>query len=928
MKIMRKIFFFILFFIIPAALQAQLSGSGTYADPWSGTLAGDATWSGTKYINGDITVDNETLTISPGAIIIFLAENADLLITGTGRLLADGTSGNPITFTADDDNDGNYGETGERWGHISFDAMTTTNTSSLTYCIIEYGEKTGSGVEGYGGGLHINFNYVSVGYCTFRYNKAQWGGALFVNKTQSPAIYNCNVTGNISLHGGGGFYFWNNAGSTITNCIFDSNQCQEPTVSYYTGGGLAAQTGTSVKIINCTFVNNSSTRPEGQALLLHSSPDARVINSIFWGAPEKQIYLYGTTAGVMINSAYRGITYTSGTPVNPVVLNSSNSASDGPNFTATDGSNWSIKFVSPCRDAGVNSYTGVTIPSLDFTGNSRIYTTDIGAYEVMYSRWKTTPSDIYTWSAAGNWEQGIYPTHTSATGDVIIPALSSSSEAPDVSSVSIPSGNYMILEPGAKASISSLTNNGTLIIGSNSSVRSSLITDSYSGNDAQIEMFLSGGGTELDDNFKWHYISSPVTSLSASVFTGTTPDLAQFVESRPVMSLMQGWVAYDGYVYSTGLSNGPTFSTLTTGSNGKGYNYFDYYDHSFTFSGALNTSDVTANLGFAGNPSLHGFNLLGNPFMAGLDWDIIVSDAGYPDNTSKGVYFTRDNVQCTYIGGVGIPGDVTGIIPPMQGFFTKTYATGNSIVLSASARTHDNIHSYYKGSGVIPLVRITLEEIDLNDETVVRFDNTAKPGLDNDFDMVKMVMSDTKTQIYSASGEVNYAINGQPFPGDTLIIPLVVNLATSGEHTIRASQLQGLDGYGVKLKDAQTGTITNLKKNPAFVFNSGPGKISGRFTLEIISGDTRVEKPAAESESFRIYVSGNIINIIPLSPEWEGRNGSVNIIDLSGRTVRKINGVDFRYGSPVQVPAPGQKGILFVDVRSGMKRHTAKVAIK
>ncbi len=52
--------------------------------------------------------------------IIFISEGADLIITGTGQLNASGTSGSKITFTADDDNDGNYGETGERWGHIVF----------------------------------------------------------------------------------------------------------------------------------------------------------------------------------------------------------------------------------------------------------------------------------------------------------------------------------------------------------------------------------------------------------------------------------------------------------------------------------------------------------------------------------------------------------------------------------------------------------------------------------------------------------------------------------------------------------------------------------------------------------------------------------------------------------------------------------------
>jgi len=664
--------------------------------------------------------------------------------------------------------------------------------------------------------------------------------------------------------------------------------------------------------------------------MLDRSPNARIINSIFWGSSTKQIYCYAnSSAGSLINSAYCGITYSHGTPVNSFVLNTSNSAADGPNFTATDGSDWSLQFISPCRDAGVNTYTGVTIPTSDYRGNGRIGNKDMGALEVLYSRWKTDPSDIYTWTSPGNWEQGIHPLHADATGDIVIPYLASSAYAPDVASVNVQTGKYMILEPGAKASIASLTNNGTLQIRSDDTRRSSLITDSYSGNPADINVFLSGGGTEEEDNFKWHYISSPVSSLSASVFTGTTPDLAQYVESRPTLSLMQGWVAYDGYVYSTGLTNGPTFSSLTTGSNGKGYNYFDYFDHNYSFSGMLNTSDVTATLGFSGNATLHGYNLLGNPFMSGLDWDYIVSDVNYPTSTSKGVYFTRDNVQCTYINGVGIPGDVTGIIPPMQGFFTKTYASGNSITLTSAARTHDNIHSYYKGSpAAIPLVRLSLEGADYTDETVLRFDEKAKSGFDYDFDMVKLMPSAARTQIYTALDGINYAINGQPFPDTILRIPVAINITSDGMHTITAAAVRELFWYNVKLIDKFTGITTDLKKTPSYSFAASKGSVTDRFILVVSNSLTAVEKETERQDDFRVYQDGDYINIISRSQRWEGRTGSVTLNDLTGKLTGRYENIMFRTDNIVQVPAPGHKGVVFVTVKSGAMAQTFKAVIR
>ena len=78
---MKKIFFFLLLlFCIPFSIFG-ITGLGTFASPYSGPLTSNMTWTGTVYVNGDVTVDGFTLTISPGAIIVFLTPGADLIIT-------------------------------------------------------------------------------------------------------------------------------------------------------------------------------------------------------------------------------------------------------------------------------------------------------------------------------------------------------------------------------------------------------------------------------------------------------------------------------------------------------------------------------------------------------------------------------------------------------------------------------------------------------------------------------------------------------------------------------------------------------------------------------------------------------------------------------------------------------------------------------
>jgi hypothetical protein len=334
-------------------------------------------------------------------------------------------------------------------------------------------------------------------------------------------------------------------------------------------------------------------------------------------------------------------------------------------------------------------------------------------------------------------------------------------------------------------------------------------------------------------------------------------------------------------------------------------------------------------LAFSGDATLNGFNLLGNPYFSGLNWNDIINNVyfTYPTNTSKGVYFTRDNLQCTYINGVGIPSDVNGVIPPMQGFFTKTYSSGNTITLPAAARVQGNIHAMYKGETIIPLVRLSLAEDTLSDEMVVRFDEAAKSDLDYDFDALKMFLSSDIVSIYSLAAGKKFAINGLPFPDLSIEIPVAVNLTAVGNHTITATQLQGLDGYDVILLDKITGFPANLRTTPIVSFSASSGTITDRFVL-IVSKPTGIDNSVASKNIFNMYLGFDLINIQLISDDWEGKTGTVRILDLAGKTISDLQNVEFRKNSIAQIQSPRARGLYMVEIRSGNMRYVGKVIVK
>ncbi len=947
---MKKISLILIIITTPFWIYAQFTGSGTFADPYNGgTLTGNQTWllsNSPIYVSSDLTVGTVSiagnLIIEPGVTIRFSALDADLIITGLGRLTADGTSMNKIRFTADLDNDGIYGESGETWGHLSFQSMGSAASSIIDNCIIEYGYKDNGvpGLTSFGGGIYAGFTDLTISYCTIANNYAGYGGGVFIKDHSSPTLLNNTIYNNISSQGGGGIFIHSYVKSLISNCIIFNNRCNGA------GGGGGIYIGPYVEdviVVNSTISKNTAVnRRSGENIVLLENTAVQkpqFINCIIWSSDYSVAYARQTPAADdFINCAIQKPVV--GSTTNCLTLNATNNNAAGPNFVAIDGTNWSILPASPCMDIGLDNSSNPNVPLTDFIGNPRIGQTDMGAYEVQFYKWQG--DDISTptvWNDVDNWNANAVPT---GNEDVYIPRnLTNYPTSSSSQNYTIGSSRSLVLGPGAKATFGSIINNGILKLESDANSINSLIVNSFSGNDALVQLYLTGGYVRGAPYYegRWHYISSPFSApLPIAPFTTETYDLARWVDGiNGAGSPLPGWVAYDGFTYdlddplSSPPYSGTGFNTLLPG---KGYNFWDNkLTNTYNLSGQLNTGDVVVNLDYAGDPATQGFNLLGNPFAAGLDWEYILNNTVYPDLTGNGIYFTRNNIQYSYVSGVttpefGIPAS-SGIIPPMQGFFVKTYAAGNSITLPAAAQVH-GAPNRYKGTGIVPLVRLSIEEDSAsNDETVVRFDDKALTTLDNNFDAVKMFLGTTKTSIYSLLGTTKYSINGQPFPVSFVEIPVVINIQYSGDHIIKAPRIEGLDNYSVTLKDNITGFTADLRTTPELTFFAdAAGTLTDRFILKISNVITGTENPVISNNIFNIYPGSNNINIQTISDDWDDQSGSVRIMDLSGRTFNNMQNTEFRKGSLIQVQSPVAKGMYVVEIKAGAKRWVGKIIIK
>jgi hypothetical protein len=263
----------------------------------------------------------------------------------------------------------------------------------------------------------------------------------------------------------------------------------------------------------------------------------------------------------------------------------------------------------------------------------------------------------------------------------------------------------------------------------------------------------------------------------------------------------------------------------------------------------------------------------------------------------------------------------------MQGFFVKANNYGQELTLPASAKTHTTTSRFKgaSGEGNMPFVRLLLEDGRNKRDAVVWFNEKASLSFDNQYDAYSLSKGTGKMSIWTRLNGADYSINGIPWPETSIEIPVAIHSSAGGTFTISSREMIGLEGFSVTLSDKVTKNTVDLKAGGVISFSVGSGMIEDRFVLIISDLITGSEPGPKNGNMFTIYERNGILNIIPLSDTWNGKNGTIRIIDLTGRSISLFSDIEFMKNTPVQLPMPAVKGIYFIEVRSGSMKHIGRV---
>ena len=537
----------------------------------------------------------------------------------------------------------------------------------------------------------------------------------------------------------------------------------------------------------------------------------------------------------------------------------------------------------------------------------------IGAYEGTFDLTWTGNTDS-DWNTAGNWNPELIPAPNAnitilspGKGDVNYPVVN---EAPATPAVC----NNLTIESGAVLTIATskaLTVYGTLT----NSAATGLVVNSGGSliqNNAAlgtVKRYIAAWANPTI-NHGWHFLSSPVAgqAISPAFTTDPSTNYDFYAWWEPTNQ----WVNYK----NTGTT--PTWETanilgVTSEAGnfipGKGYLVEYAATDTKQFTGTLNKDDITVSSLAISSGANSGWYLLGNPFSSALTWG---TGAWSLLNINATAKVWKESTAAYVDVAAG-----SGIIPSLNGFMVQVTSGTGSLKIPIAARVHDATTAWYKSSGD-PSISLVATDVagQTAQESIIRFNNEATTGFDNDFD--SHFLAGYAPQFYSVAGSEMLSTNVLPEAGGSVQVPFNFIKNDGETFTIQVKTITDIQGP-VILSDLKTGTSQDLTVNPVYVFSSVAGDAPNRFVLKFSSvgiNDTQNENP------FTVFASNKEIFVISNNGIAEG---NALVYNMMGQLMaqQKLNN-----GNQTKISLNATTGYYIVKVVTNENAYSSKVFVK
>jgi len=359
---------------------------------------------------------------------------------------------------------------------------------------------------------------------------------------------------------------------------------------------------------------------------------------------------------------------------------------------------------------------------------------------------------------------------------------------------------------------------------------------------------LQQQGIPITGNFTGVSTGPGITSGTASMFRYVEPGYVQFpaVGSTNLDTLRRG-VGYTPFIREASV---PTVMSLV----GEPY------------QGTINFTLI----GGTGS-ELNGWNLLGNPYAAPVQWTG-GSTGGWTMTGLNNTAYVRENSNTISGGfmwkshnGITGTGGWNGLIAPGQAFWVRATAANPTLTISESAKKITDGAFFREDGSVDNTLEIIMTSATAQDAAIIQFIDGATPAFDTNIDGAKQSNSFFNLSTLTSDNRA-LVINQTTLNYCAQEIKLRIVNAAAGTYGLSINGLDNIiSGDKVTLIDnfLQTEKLISEAENLSFTITSdAASKADGRFTLrfakpEVVLNQTLKSNPACEQTNALVLVGNS-----------------------------------------------------------------------